>query len=176
MFLSLNGLSQRHGSSGKTEEHKNHHLRKILAFVLAIFIIGGSVGAVFILSEKTSASTLIPQAIQVVAATVTVGNGSYLDYPLFIPSGASNAYVSGTFAVQGSSSGFEIYVLDNTNFNEYKIGGTYGGLYQSGQASTGTIGSSLFFNDTTYYLVLDNTLSTIPTTVNIQANLTYSMP
>ena len=151
-------------------------LRKILASVLIVFIVAGSVGAVVILSKKNPSSPPIPHTIQVVNGTADVEAGAYLDYQFTIPPNASNIHVSGTFTVQGSSgSGITVYIFDGTNFNVYENGGDFGGLYQSGQTTTASISSNL---DTSgnYYLVLDNTLSTNQKTVNIQANATYYTP
>ncbi len=124
-----------------------------------------------ILSKKNS-SPPIAYTIQIVNGAANVSAGKYFDYPFTIPSNSSNIHVSGTFMVQGGGSGIIVYIFDNTNFGVYENGGDFGGLYQSGQTTTASISSNL---DTSgnYYLVLDNTLSTITQTVNIQANATY---
>ena len=127
-----------------------------------------------ILSKKAS-SSLPPKAntIQIVNGTTNVTAGTYVDYPFIIPSNSSSIHVSGSFAVQGgSTSGIIVYIFDNTNFDVYKNGGDFGGLYQSGQTTAASISSNLDSNGT-YYLILDNELSTINQTVNIQANATY---
>jgi hypothetical protein len=108
-----------------------------------------------------------------VNGTANVNAGAYLDYQFSIPSNSSNIHVSGMFTVQGSSgNGIIVYIFDSTNFETYQDGGDFGGLYQSSQTTTALISSNLDSNGT-YYLVLDNTLSTITQTVNIQANVTY---
>ena len=56
-----------------------------------------------------------------------------------------------------------------------RMAGDFGGLYQSSQTTAASISSNLDSNGT-YYLVLDNTFSTITQTVNIQANVTYFTP
>ena len=144
-----------------------------MAFVLIIFIVAGSIGAVVILSKKNPSSPPIAYTIQIVNGTANVSASAYVDYPFTIPSNSSNIHVSGTFTVQGGSgTGIIVYIFDSTNFDIYENGGDFGGLYQSGQTTTASISSNL---DTSgnYYLVLDNTLSTINQTVNIQANVTY---
>ena len=143
-----------------------------MAFVLIIFIVAGSIGAVVILSKKNSLP-LTAYAIQIVNGTANVDAGTFFDYPFTIPSNSSNIHVSGAFTVEGGSgTGIIVYIFDNTNFDIYENGGDFGGLYQSGQTTAASISSNL---DTSgiYYLVLDNTLSTINQTVNIQANVTY---
>ena len=142
--------------------------------MLIIFIVAGSVGAVLILSQKTPSSPL-PKAhtIKIVNGTTNVTAGKYVDYPFIIPSNSSSIHVSGSFAVQGdSTSGIIVYIFDSTNFDNYATKSYYGALYQSSQTTTSPISSNLDSNGT-YYLVLDNTLSTINQTVNIQANATY---
>ena len=125
-----------------------------------------------ILSKKNPSSPLTAHTIQVVNGTANVEAGSYLDYQFIIPPNASSIHVSGTFKVQGSGSGITVYIFDSTNFNVYENGGDFGGLYQSGQTTTASISSNLDASGS-YYLVLDNTLSAINQTVNIQATATY---
>ena len=139
---------------------------------MIIFIVAGSIGAVVILSKKNS-SPPIAYTIQIVNGTANVSADAYVYYPFTVPSNSSNIHVSGTFTVEGGSgTGIIVYIFDNTNFNIYENGGDFGGLYQSGQTTAASISSNL---DTSgiYYLVLDNTLSAINQTVNIQANVTY---
>ena len=108
--------------------------------------------------------------------TANVNAGAYVDYQFIIPPNSSNIHVSGTFTVQGGSgSGIIVYIFDSTNFDNYANGSYFGALYQSSQTTTAPISSNLDSNGT-YYLVLDNTLSTINQTVNIQANVTYFTP
>ena len=139
-----------------------------------MFIVAGSIGAVLVLSKKIpSYPPPKTHTIQIVNGTVNVTAGAYLDYPFIIPSNSSNIHVSGSFAVQSSStSGIMVYIFDSTNFDDYATKSYYGALYQSSQTTTSPISSNLDSNGT-YYLVLDNTLSTINQTVNIQANATY---
>jgi hypothetical protein len=127
-----------------------------------------------ILSKKISSSpSPIAQAIQIVNGTANVAAGAYVDYPFIIPANSSSIHVSGTFTVQGGSgSGIIVYIFDSTNYYNYADGSYFGGLYQSSQTSTALISSNLDTNGT-YFLVLDNTFSTIAQTVNIQANVTY---
>jgi hypothetical protein len=127
-----------------------------------------------ILSKKTSSSPPIAHTIQIVNGTANINAGKYLDYQFTIPSNASSIHVSGTFTVQsGSGSGIIVYIFDSTNFDNYASGAYFGALYQSSQITTASISSNLDASGTSYYLVLDNTLSTITQTVNIQANATY---
>ena len=134
----------------------------------------GSVGAVLILSKKpTSSPPPKTHTIRIVNGTVNVTAGAYMDYPFIIPSSSSNIHVSGSFAVQSSNTtGIIVYIFDSTNFDNYATKSYYGALYQSSQTINSPISSNLDSNGT-YYLVLDNTLSTINQTVNIQANATY---
>ncbi len=126
-----------------------------------------------ILSKKTSSSPPIAHTIQIVNATANVDAGKYADYQFIIPSNSSSIHVSGTFTVQGGSgSGIIVYIFDSTNFDNYETGAYFGALYQSSQTTTSSISSNLDASGT-YYLVLDNTFSTINQTVNIQANATY---
>jgi hypothetical protein len=128
-----------------------------------------------ILSKKTS-TPLRAYTVQIVNVTANVDAGQYADYQFIIPSNSSNIHVSGTFTVQGSSgSGIIVYIFDSTNFYNYADGSYFGALYQSGQTTTASISSNLDSNGT-YFLVLDNTFSTINQTVNIQANATYFAP
>ncbi len=141
--------------------------------VLIVFIVAGSIGAVLILSKKTPSSSPMAHAIQIVNGTVTVNANGYVDYVFSIPPGSSSIHVSGNFTVQGNGgSGIIVYIFDSTNFDNYEIGAYFGALYQSSQTTTAPIDSNLDSNGT-YYLVLDNTLSTIAQTVNIQASVAY---
>ena len=128
-----------------------------------------------IILNKNPSPSPIAHTIQIVDATANIDAGAYVDYPFIIPSNSSNIHVSGTFTVQGGSGGIIVYIFDSTNFYNYETGGYFGGLYQSSQTTTGLISSNLDTNGT-YYLVLDNTLSKINQTVNIQANATYFTP
>ena len=162
-------------SSFKIKGAQLIQLRKILAFVLVILIVAGSVGVALVLSKKPSLPPTA-HAVQIVNATANVDAGAYLDYQFNIPSNSSRIHVSGDFNVQNrSSSGILVYIFDSTNFDNYSNGDYFGALYQSSQTTNGLISSNLDSNGT-YYLVLDNTLSTINQTVNIQANATYSTP
>ena len=141
--------------------------------VLIIFIVAGSIGAVLILSKKPPSLPPMAHTIQIVNGTATVNASAYVDYVFSIPPGASSIHVSGNFTVQASrGSGIIVYIFDSTNFDNYEIGAYFGALYQSSQTTTALISSNLDSNGT-YYLVLDNTLSTAAQTVNIQANATY---
>jgi hypothetical protein len=139
-----------------------------------MFIAAGSIGAVLVLSKKNPSSTPIAHMIQVVNGTVNVNASTYLDYPFIVPANASNIHVSGTFTVQGSSSNYiKVYIFDSTNFDIYEDGGDFGPIYQSQQINTASISANLYSSGS-YYLVLDNTFSTITQEiVNIQANVTY---
>ena len=141
-----------------------------------MFIVAGSITAVVILSKKNPSLPPIQHTIQIVNGTANVNAGKYVNYTFAIPPNSSSIHVSGNFTVQGGSgSGIIVYIFDSTNFNVYESGGDFGGLYQSGQTKAASISSNLDTNGT-YYLVLDNTLSTINQTVNIQANASYFMP
>ena len=108
--------------------------------------------------------------------TANVNASAYVDYQFTIPPNASSIHVSGTFTVQGGSgNGIIVYIFDSTNFDNYENGSYFGALYQSAQTTTASISSNLDSSGT-YYLVLDNTLSTTQKTVNIQANATYFTP
>jgi len=147
-----------------------------VAFILIIFIVAGSIGAVVILSRKNPSLPLKAQTTQIVNGTANVDADSYVDYQFIVPVNSSDIHVSGTFTVQGGSSdSIMVYIFDSTNFDNYETGAYFGALYETGQVTTSLISSNL---DTSgnYYLVLDNTLSTTPKTVNIQANVTYLIP
>ena len=114
--------------------------------------------------------------IQIVNGEVNVNASAYVDYPFTIPSGATSIHIAGVFTVQsGGVGGVTVYIFDSTNFDSYEVGAYFGALYQSSQTTTAPISSNLDSNGT-YYLVIDNTLSTIAQTVNIQANATYFTP
>ena len=111
--------------------------------------------------------------IQIVNAATNVTAGKYVVYNFTIPPNSSNIHVSGNFTVQGNSSNtIIVYIFDSTNFYNYADGEYFGPLYQSSQTTTSLISSNLDSNGT-YFLVLDNMLSRINQTVNIQANATY---
>lgn len=112
----------------------------------------------------------------IVNGTANVNADEYVDYPFTVPVNSSNIHVSGNFTVQGGSgNGVIVYVFDITNYENYANGSYFGALYQSSQARTALISSNLDASGN-YFLVIDNTLSTITQTVDIQANVTYSVP
>ena len=126
--------------------------------------------------SKNPSSSPITHTIQIVNGTTKVEAGENLNYQFTIPSNASNIHVSGTFIVQGGSgNGIIVYIFDSTNFYNYENGNYFGALYQSSQTTSAPISSNLDSNGT-YYLVLDNTFSTLTQIVNVQANVTYFTP
>jgi hypothetical protein len=100
---------------------------------------------------------------------------SYQYYQFTVPSGASDIQVSGTFTASGGSENdIKVYVLDITNFVNWKNGHTASTYYNGGQLTTGNISATLP-SDGTYFLVYDNTFSVFSQkNVNTQATLSYT--
>ena len=106
-----------------------------MAFILIIFIILGSIGAVVILSKKNLSSSMT-HTNQIVNRTTNVSAGKYDYYMFIIPLNSSNIHVLGTFTVQGgNSTGITVYIFDSTNFDNYMNGDYFGALYQSSQTT-----------------------------------------
>lgn len=123
--------------------------------------------------SKNPSTPLKPITREIVNGTTDVDAGENFDYPFTIPANSSSIHVSGNFSVEGGSgSGVIIYIFDITNYENYENGSYFGALYQSSQARTDLISSNLDASGD-YFLVIDNTLSSIAQTVYLQANVTY---
>ncbi len=119
------------------------------------------VGAIFALN----AIVHHVQSVSVVSGTISVPPGATRGFGFAVPSGATNAHVTGSFTASGGSGNdIKVYV-DDSHANA---------LYSSGQVSTGNFDVQLPAGFT-YLLFLDNSFSTLSTkTVQVQATLSYN--
>ena len=85
-----------------------------------------------------------------------------------VPTGVSTATVQGTFTVSNGRD-IKAYITNGTNLSDWQ-NGLNSNMYFSGNGSAGNVTTSVPPN-WTYYLVYDNTYSTI--SKNITTNVDY---
>jgi RNA polymerase subunit RPABC4/transcription elongation factor Spt4 len=156
---------------------KVSHTWRNIAIVVIVIIVG-----VIGLSAWNSSSSLspgiIPQeyTINIVNGLITVNAGLYKYYMFSVPSGASNAHVSGTFTASGGSGNdIVVLIMDSTNFINWQNGHSANTYYNSGPLTTSSFDVSLPAGES-YYLVYSNTFSTVSSkNVQTTVNLIYTM-
>jgi len=113
----------------------------------------------------------------IIRETITINAGSYVYYPFTVPSQTFRIY---NIRVEGGVTDIEyrnyyltVYIMDSTNFFNWKNGQEVS-TYYSATAQTRVPIAIDLPPGKTYYLVIDNSFSTVSQTVAIQATLTYS--
>ncbi len=95
----------------------------------------------------------------IVSGEYNVSPGSYYPIPFTL---TSSATITGSFSATATlGNNIIVYVLDQSNFALYQNGQAASTLYNSGKVASGSI--NLQLGPGTYYIVLDNTYSTIST-------------
>jgi hypothetical protein len=114
--------------------------------------------------------------VNIVNGLITVNGLGYEYYPFYVPSGATNVYVQGSFTASGGfGNDIEVLVMDSTDFINWQNGHQASAYYDSGQLTTSSFDVPLPSGPGTYYLVYSNTFSIISQkNVNTQANLSYT--
>ncbi len=141
--------------------------------VVVVAVIGGIAAISFLNFATSSSSTLrTPHSANIVNGLITVQAGGYNYYPFTLAAGTTSISVGGSFTASGGSGNdIEVFVMDETNFVNWKNGHQASAYYDSGQLTTGTISASLPSSGA-YDLVYSNTFSTfssknVQTTVDI---------
>ncbi|MGA2308201.1 MAG: hypothetical protein ABSG57_01470 [Candidatus Bathyarchaeia archaeon] len=114
--------------------------------------------------------------VNIVNDLITVNANDYEYYPFYVPSGATNVQVQGSFTASGGSGNdIEVLIMGSTDFINWQNGHQASAYYDSGQLTTSSFDVPLPSGQGTYYLVYSNTFSIISQkNVNTQANLSYT--
>ena len=109
----------------------------------------------------------------VVNGTITVGPAAYKYYTAVVQSGMNNARLTGTFtATGGILNAIKVEVMDSGNYANWTNGQQSTPIFKSGMISTDTLNVYLP-SAGTYYLVYDNTWSTVTKQVRTTVDLDY---
>jgi hypothetical protein len=113
--------------------------------------------------------------VNIVNDLITVNANEYEYYPFYVPSGATNVQVQGSFTASGGSvNDIEVLIMGSTDFVNWQNGNQASAYYDSGQLTTSSFDALLPSGQRTYYLVYSNTFSISQKNVNTQANLSYT--
>lgn len=149
----------------------------IVVIVVIVIVVVAVIGGIFAIAVYNIASTSnltsrTQQSANIVNGLITVQAGGYNYYPFTLAAGTTSITVSGSFTASGGSGNdIEVFVMDETNFINWKNGHQASAYYTSGQLTTATISASLPSSGA-YELVYSNTFSTfssknVQTTVNL---------
>ena len=113
--------------------------------------------------------------VNIVNGLITVNANEYEYYPFYVPSGAINVHVQGSFTASGGLGNDKaVLIMDSTDFINWQNGHQASAYYDSGRLTTSSFDVPLPSGPGTYYLVYSNTFSIISQkNVNTQANLSY---
>lgn len=113
--------------------------------------------------------------INIVNAVITIRAGSYVAYPVSVTSEMENARLIGTFTASGGSGNdIKVYVMDETNYINWKNGHEAYCYYNSGKVTTGSF--TVYLSSGKYYVIYDNTFSIISDKeVSTRVDLEYEM-
>ena len=151
----------------------------IIAVVAVVVVVAVIVVGFSILSQRSSPSESTPpqeHTSNIVNGTISVSARNYQAYPFTIPSGATNAYVTGNFTASGGTGNdIEVLIMDATAFINWKNGHQVSVYYDSGDLTTSNFDVSLPAGGS-YYLVYSNTFALLfGKNVQTRADLIYTM-
>lgn len=111
----------------------------------------------------------------IVNGTITVPAGYYRAYSVSVTSSMENARIIGTFTASGGrGNDIKVYVMDETNYINWKNGHQASTFYNSGKVTTGSF--TVYVSSGKYYIVYDNTFSIISDKdVTTRVDLKYEM-
>lgn len=113
--------------------------------------------------------------VNIVNDLITVKANDYDYYQFYVPLGAANVQVQGSFTASGGSGNdIAVLIMDSTDFINWQNGKKAGTYYSSGQLTTSSFDVPLPSGLGTYYLVYSNTFSIISQNVNTQVILSYT--
>lgn len=153
-----------------------HVLRNVGIMVIVVSIVLVSVVVLSFHGTGGGGGTLpSTHTVNIVNGLITVNAGNYEHYQFYVPSGATNVQVQGSFTASGGSGNdVVVLIMDSTDFINWQNGHQVSVYYDSGQLTTSSFDVSLPSGSGTYYLVYSNTFSIISQkNVNTQANLSY---
>jgi type II secretory pathway pseudopilin PulG len=156
---------------------QSHAVRNLGLMVIVIIIVLMSVLVLgFRGSRGAGDVTQSTQTFNIVNSLITVNAGDYEYYQLYVPSGATNVQVQGSFTASGGfGNNIEVLIMDTTDFINWQTGHQANAYYDSGQLTTSNFDVHLPSGSATWYLVYSNTFSfNSQKNVNTQANLSYS--
>jgi hypothetical protein len=179
-----------------TTSPKSHRLRNILIVVVLVAVfafffwggLGGSGGGSTPPENTTSLITYTTTTNYgnntVTLFTIYLFNGSvsvdagYFDFaPFNVTAGAKNVNVTGNFVASGGlGNDIEVYIMDSTQYNSWYNGNQTSVYYDSGQVTSANINLQNLPAGQSYYLILDNSFSSISgKTLSGEIKLTYSI-
>jgi hypothetical protein len=151
--------------------------RNIAVAVLAGFILVAVILLAAFYLQKPFNPAPTPVISVIVDGNFTVNSDSYVYYNFTVYSGPTNAKINetvqGTFSVSdGNESTIRVYIMDGANFDNWKNGLESNKYYDSGESSAGNVGATLSSTGT-YYLVYDNTYSSVSKSVTTQVSYAH---
>ena len=115
-----------------------------------------------------------PHTVNIVNRLITVNSLGYEYYPFYVPSGATDVYVQGSFTASGGSGNdIEVLIMDSTEFINWLNEPQASAYYNSGQVTTSNFNVHLPSGSGTYYLVYSNKFSSTQKNVLTLAYLSY---
>jgi hypothetical protein len=101
----------------------------IIAIIIIVVVVVAVIGSIAVIAfynfaATSSTSTLrTPRSDNIVNGLITVQAGGYNYYPFTLAAGSTSISVSGSFTASGGSGNdIEVYVMDDTNFINWKNG------------------------------------------------------
>lgn len=131
-------------------------------------------------SDKTVVANFspnyVPKSSNLVNGAITVTAGNYYDASFSVDTSTMHdVTVLGSFTASGGSGNdVEVFIMDDTNFTNWKNGHSYAAIYTSGRVTTDSINVAITASGN-YHLVYSNTFSWISTkTVSTNVDLKWS--
>jgi hypothetical protein len=156
---------------------QSHVLRYVGIMVIVVSIVLGSV-LVLGFHGTGGGGGILPSThtVSIVNGLITVNAGEYEYYQFYVPPGATNVHVRGSFTASGGSGNdIAVLIMDSTEFSNWQNGHQAGAYYDTSQLTTSSFDVPLPSGSGTYVLVYSNTFSFISQkNVNTQANLSYT--
>ncbi len=155
---------------------QSHTERNIIIAILVIIlvIVGVFAGLGLYYYASVNRSSILPQSYStnIVNGLITVSAGGWNTYPFSVPTGSTNAYVSGSFYASGGyGNDIKVLVMDRTSYINWSNGHSVDVIYSSGYLTTSSFSVNLSAGNA-YDLVYtnDNSLfssKNVQTTVNL---------
>lgn len=140
----------------------------LVAGIAAYELLGGGLGT----GGQSNQST---HTIAVFGASAPVNASKYLSLNFTVPSGSTNVALIGSLVTGGGAGNdIKVYVLDSSNYANWKSGSQATYLYTTPAQAQFSVILTLPNGSGTYYVVFDNTYSSMDKTVSGQLTLSYS--
>ena len=164
-------------TAGTSAPPKQSQLRTIGIITVVVIIVLASV-VVLVFHGSGGGGGIFPSThtVNIVNGLITVNAGYYEYYQVYVPSGATNVQIQGSFTASGGSGNdIVVLIMDSTNFINWQNGHQASAYYNSGELTTSSFDVPLPSGSGSYYLVYSNTFSVLSQkNVNTQANLSYT--